>query len=42
MYWEADVQISGTITSLASRLMGGVTKRLTGAFFDCVKSKIEA
>jgi carbon monoxide dehydrogenase subunit G len=42
MFWEADVQISGTITSLASRLMGGVTKRLTGAFFDCVKSKIEA
>jgi hypothetical protein len=41
MIWQAEVQISGTITSLASRLMGSVTKRLTGAFFDCVKSTVE-
>lgn len=42
LVWEAEVQISGTITSLASRLMGSVTKRLTGAFFDCVRKKVEA
>jgi carbon monoxide dehydrogenase subunit G len=41
MIWEADVQISGTIASLASRLMGSVTKRLTGDFFNCLKGKIE-
>jgi carbon monoxide dehydrogenase subunit G len=40
--WKADVTVSGTITSLASRLMGSVTKKVTGAFFDCVKKKIEA
>ncbi len=40
--WKADVTVSGTITSLASRLMGSVTKKLTGAFFECVGKKIEA
>jgi len=40
--WIADVVVVGTIASLASRLMGGATKKLTGAFFDCVRSKIEA
>lgn len=40
--WKADVTVSGTITSLASRLMGSVTKKLTSAFFDCVRKKIEA
>jgi len=39
--WKADVTISGTLTSLASRLMGSVTKKVTGAFFECVKKKIE-
>jgi len=39
--WWADVLISGTIASLASRLMGSVTKKLTTAFFDCVKERIE-
>ena len=39
--WEADVTISGTLTSLASRLMGSVTKKVTSAFFDCVRKKIE-
>jgi uncharacterized protein len=39
--WKADVVVVGTIASVASRLMGGVTKKLTGAFFDCVKAKIE-
>jgi uncharacterized protein len=39
--WSADVAIVGSIASLASRLIGGMTKKLSGAFFDCVKSKIE-
>jgi carbon monoxide dehydrogenase subunit G len=39
--WWAEVLISGTIASLASRLMGSITKKLTTAFFDCVKERIE-
>jgi len=39
--WSADVVVFGTIASLASRLMGSLTKRLTGEFFNCVKAKIE-
>jgi carbon monoxide dehydrogenase subunit G len=39
--WTADVSIQGTIASLASRLMGSVTQRLTGEFFKCVKKHIE-
>jgi len=39
--WWADVMVSGTIASLASRLMGSVTKKLTTSFFDCVKKKVE-
>ena len=27
--------------SLASRLMGSLTKKVTSAFFDCVRKKIE-
>lgn len=40
--WSADVTIVGTIASLAARLMGGVTKKLTAAFFDSVRTQIEA
>jgi carbon monoxide dehydrogenase subunit G len=40
--WAADVVVLGTIASLASRLMGGVTQRLTAAFFDCARKQIEA
>jgi carbon monoxide dehydrogenase subunit G len=39
--WSADIQIVGTIASMASRLMGGVTKKLTAAFFDRVRQEIE-
>ncbi len=39
--WTADIVIVGTIASLASRLMGGVTKKLTGEFFNCIRKKIE-
>jgi carbon monoxide dehydrogenase subunit G len=40
--WNADTAIIGSIASLAARLMGGITKKMSGAFFDCVKEKIEA
>jgi carbon monoxide dehydrogenase subunit G len=32
----------GTIASLASRMMGGVTQKLSAEFFACAKQKIEA
>jgi uncharacterized protein len=41
LHWTADVTIHGAIASLAARLMGPVTRKMTGAFFDCVKNKIE-
>ena len=41
MNWWADVTVVGTIASLASRLMGSVTQKLTAEFFNCVKKKIE-
>lgn len=41
MEWAADVNIMGTIASLASRMMGSVTQKLSSQFFDCVKVQIE-
>ena len=42
MDWSADISIMGTIASLASRMMGSVTEKLTQEFFACMKSQIEA
>lgn len=39
--WSADVSVAGTLASLAARLMGGVARRLTNAYFECVKKRIE-
>ena len=39
--WTAEIAVFGTIASLASRVMGSLTRRLTGEFFNCVKAKIE-
>lgn len=39
--WAADVIILGTLASLASRMMGGVTQKLSAEFFNCVKARIE-
>ncbi len=41
LHWSADVAIFGTIANLATRMMGGLTKKLSGEFFNCVKSQIE-
>jgi carbon monoxide dehydrogenase subunit G len=39
--WTADIVILGTIASLANRMMGSVTKKLTAEFFNNVKKNIE-
>ena len=39
--WTAEVTITGTIAALASRMMGGVTQKLSGQFFDCVRASVE-
>ncbi len=42
MKWAAEVSVAGTIASIAARLMGSVAQRLTDAFFDAVRRRIEA
>lgn len=39
--WVANVNVAGTIASLASRMMKSVSKKLAKNFFDCVKEHIE-
>ena len=39
--WSADVFVVGTIASIAARLMGGVAQRLTDAFFESIRVRIE-
>jgi carbon monoxide dehydrogenase subunit G len=39
--WTADVQVVGAVASLAARLIGGVMKKLTVAFFESVRKEIE-
>jgi hypothetical protein len=41
MTWSADVMVSGTITSLASRMMGSISKKIANSFFDCVRGVLE-
>jgi carbon monoxide dehydrogenase subunit G len=42
MDWVADVNVSGTLASVGSRMMDGVAHKLTAQFFDCFRVKIEA
>jgi uncharacterized protein len=42
MDWKANVVVSGTIASVGARLLGSLAERMTGQFFDCLKSKLEA
>jgi carbon monoxide dehydrogenase subunit G len=42
MDWTAHVIVSGTIASVGARLLQGVAERLTGQFFDCLRSKLES
>ncbi len=39
--WTADIVILGQLASLAARLMGPVTQKLAGEFFNEVKKRIE-
>lgn len=39
--WTADIVVVGSLASTAARLMDGITRNLTTAFFDCVRGKIE-
>jgi carbon monoxide dehydrogenase subunit G len=41
MKWTAEVVILGTLASLAARMMGSITQKLTAEFFNCAKKKIE-
>ena len=42
MDWKASVVVSGTIASVGARLLQGTAEKLTGQFFDCLKSKLQA
>lgn len=42
MDWVADVNVSGALASVGSRMMEGVAHKLTAQFFDCFRQKIEA
>lgn len=42
MSWSAEVVVSGTLASLASRMMGSVSKKIANTFFDCVKGHVES
>ncbi len=40
--WTAEIVVVGKIASVASRMMGSITQKLTTKFFECVKRQIEA
>lgn len=41
MDWKANVVVSGTIASVGARLLQGTAEKLTGQFFDCIRSKMQ-
>jgi carbon monoxide dehydrogenase subunit G len=41
VHWTADVNVSGQLASLASRLMVPVSQKLAGIFYDEVRKRIE-
>jgi carbon monoxide dehydrogenase subunit G len=41
VHWTADVNVSGQLASLASRLMVPVSQKLASQFYDEVKKRIE-
>lgn len=42
MDWSANVVVSGTLASVGARLMSSTAEKLTGQFFDCLKTKLMA
>ena len=41
MDWKANVVVSGTLASVGARLLQGTAERLTGQFFDCLKTRLQ-
>jgi len=41
MDWKATVVESGTIASVGARLLSGTAEKLTGQFFDCLKTRLQ-
>ena len=41
MDWSAQVTVSGTIASVGARLMNSAVERLTGQFFECLKTELQ-
>ena len=41
VHWTADVNVSGQLASLASRLMVPVSQKLAGVFYEEVRKRIE-
>jgi carbon monoxide dehydrogenase subunit G len=42
MDWQAHVVVSGTIASVGARLLQGLAEKLTGQFFECLKTNLNA
>ena len=42
MDWHANVMVGGTLASVGARLMNSTAEKLTGQFFACLKSKLQA
>src|SRR5690349_14663973 len=42
MDWGATVTVSGTLASIGARLMNSTAEKLTGQFFDCLKTKLQS
>ena len=42
MDWRATVNVSGTIASVGARLLQGTAEKLTGQFFSCLKTRLQA
>jgi carbon monoxide dehydrogenase subunit G len=42
MDWSATVTVSGTLASIGARLMNSTAEKLTGQFFDCLKTKVQS
>ena len=41
MDWSATLVVSGTIASVGARLLQGTAERLTGQFFECLRTKLQ-
>jgi carbon monoxide dehydrogenase subunit G len=41
VHWTAEINVSGQLASLASRLMQPVSQKLAGVFYDAVRKRIE-